>query len=198
MLFDTDDQRKKTPVPIDRLDARPALLVIDLQRGTLSNPMAHPSDIVVANATKLLTAFRSRGLPVVLANVEGTPGGRNDYGGSARQYPPEFTELVPELDRQPDDLTVTRRTWSAFAGTDLHATLSASGVTQVVIAGVATSFGVESTGRDAYDLGYNVVLAIDAMTDIRVESHENSLTRVFPLLGQTGTTSEIAAQLASI
>jgi nicotinamidase-related amidase len=184
-------------MPIDRLDAHPALLVIDLQRGTLNNPTVHPGDMVVAKATELITAFRARGLPVVLANVDGTPAGHNDYGGSAREYPHEFTELVPELDQQPDDLTVTRRTWSAFAGTDLDAKLSALGVTQVVIAGVATSFGVESTARHAYDHGYNVVLAVDAMTDIRAESHENSLTRVFPLLGQTGTTSEIVAQLQS-
>jgi len=86
-------------MPIDRLDTHPALLVIDLQRGTLSNPMVHPSGEIVAKVTELLTAFRARGLPVVLASVEGTPGGRNDYGGSARDYPQEFTELVPELDQ---------------------------------------------------------------------------------------------------
>jgi hypothetical protein len=58
----------------------------------------------------------------VLANVEGTPGGRNDYGGSAREYPSEFTELAAELDQQPEDVTISRRTWSAFAGTDLDGT----------------------------------------------------------------------------
>ena len=118
-------------MPMDRLDARPALLVIDLQRGTLSNPTVHPGDMVVAKANELITAFRARGLPVVLANVYGTPPGRNDYGGSSREYPREFTELVSELDRQPDDLTITRRTWSAFAGPDLQAKLSALGVTQL-------------------------------------------------------------------
>lgn len=180
---------------IDHLDALPALIVIDLQRGTLSNPMVRPQGELLTNVTELLTAFRTRGLPVVLANVDGTPAGRNDYGGSAREYPVEFIELVPELDQQPADLTVTRRAWSAFAGTDLAARLSALGVTQVVIAGVATSFGVESTARAAYDLGYNVVLAVDAITDFRAESHENSVTRVFPALGQTGSTAEIVALL---
>lgn len=185
-------------MPIDRLDTHPALLVIDLQRGTLSNPMVHPSGEIVAKVTELLTAFRARGLPVVLASVEGTPGGRNDYGGSARDYPQEFTELVPELDQQPEDLTVARRAWNAFAGTDLDARLAALGVTQVVIVGVATSFGVESTARHAYDHGYNVVLAIDAMTDLRTESHENSLARILPVLGETATTSEIIAHLPAV
>jgi nicotinamidase-related amidase len=184
-------------MPIDTLDPRAALLVIDLQRGTLGNPMAHPVDEIVAKAAELTAAFRARKLPVVLSNVEGTPGGRNDYGGSAREYPSEFTELAPQLDRQPEDVTITRRTWSAFAGTDLDAKLSALGVTQVVIVGVATSFGVESTARHAYDHGYNVVLATDAMTDLHAEAHENSVTRVFPLLGQTGTTAEIVALVAA-
>jgi nicotinamidase-related amidase len=184
-------------MPIDHLDALPALIVIDLQRGTLSNPMVRPRDELLANVTDLLTAFRTRGLPVVLANVDGTPAGRNDYGGSAGEYPAEFTELVPELEQQPADLTVTRRAWSAFEGTDLDATLSALGVTQVVIAGVATSFGVESTARHAYDSGYHVVFAVDAITDFRAESHENSVTRIFPVLGQTGSTAEIVAQLPS-
>jgi len=65
------------------------------------------------------------------------------------------------------------------------------GVTQVVLAGMATSFGVESTARDAYDLGFNVVLALDAITDPNPEAHHNSVTRVFPALGQTGQASEI-------
>lgn len=193
----TSTTKEDPHMPIDTLDPRAALLVIDLQRGTLGNPMAHPIDEIVAKAAELTAAFRGRGLPVVLANVEGTPGRRNDYGGSAREYPSEFTELAPELDRQPEDVTISRRTWSAFAGTDLDGTLSALGVTQVVIVGVATSFGVESTARHAYDHGYNVVLATDAMTDLRAEAHENSITRIFPLLGQTGTTAEIAALVAA-
>src|ERR1019366_8930862 len=184
-------------MPIDHLDALAALIVIDLQRGTLSNPMVRPRDELLANVTKLLTAFRTRRLPVGLANVDGTPAGRNDHGGFAREYPAEFTELIPELEQQPADLTVTRRAWSAFAGTDLDATLSALGVTQVVIAGVATSFGVESTARHSYDSGYHVVFAVDAITDFRAASHENTVTRIFPVLGQTGSTAEIVAQLPS-
>jgi isochorismate hydrolase len=76
--------------------------------------------------------------------------------------------------------------------------LKERGVTQVVIAGVATSFGVESTARQAYDDGYNVTLAIDAMTDVRAESHEHSVTRVFPVLGETGSTADILALLDAI
>jgi nicotinamidase-related amidase len=64
-------------------------------------------------------------------------------------------------------------------------------VTQVIIVGLATSFGVESTARQAYDLGYNVVLVTDAMSDMRAEAHDNSVSRIFPILGETGTTGDI-------
>jgi nicotinamidase-related amidase len=102
---------------------------------------------------------------------------------------------VPELNRQPQDHLVTKRTWGAFTNTDLEAHLKTLGVTQVVIVGVSTSAGVESTARQAYELGFNVTLAIDAMTDMNPDAHINSITRIFPKLGETGTTEEIIGLL---
>ncbi|QCO96746.1 cysteine hydrolase [Arthrobacter sp. 24S4-2] len=180
---------------ISALDEQAALIVIDLQVGTVANPTAHPAGEVVARARELLAAFRRRRLLVVLANVDGTPAGRTEYSEGARDFPPEWKQLLPELDQQPDDVTLTRRTWSAFAGTGLAVLLTEGGVTQVVLAGMATSFGVESTARDAYDLGFNVVLALDAITDPNPHAHDNSATRVFPALGQTGPVSEIITLL---
>jgi nicotinamidase-related amidase len=69
-------------------------------------------------------------------------------------------------------------------------------VTQVVIAGIATSIGVESTARNAHEFGFNVTLAVDAMTDRNADAHANSITRIFPRLGETGTTREIIDLLA--
>jgi nicotinamidase-related amidase len=176
---------------ISALDQQIALIVIDLQAGTAANPTAHPIAEVVARAAELLSAFRRQELPVVLATVGGTPAGRTQYSDGPRDFPPPWKELLPELHEQPQDLTLTRRAWSAFAGTDLAALLSERGVTQIVLAGMATSFGVESTARDAYDLGFSVALALDAMTDPNMDAHLNSATRIFPALGQTGSTSEI-------
>ena len=98
---------------------------------------------------------------------------------------------MPELNAQPDDLLVTKRTWGAFTNTDLEARLKALGVTQVVIIGVATSAGVESTARHAHELGFNVTVALDAITDLSLEAHDNSVARIFPRLGETGSTQEI-------
>lgn len=182
---------------LSTLDPRTALIVVDLQAGTVRNPTVHPIDEVVANATTLLAAFRERGLPVVIANVDGTAAGRTEYGGKASAWPAEMSALIVEVVPAPDDIVVTRRAWSVFAGTDLDARLAAAGVTQVVLVGLATSFGIESTARDAYDAGYNVVVAVDAISDMRAEAHENSVLRIFPILGETATTAEVAAQLAA-
>jgi nicotinamidase-related amidase len=102
-----------------------------------------------------------------------------------------LTDFLPELDQQPGDIVVTKRTWGAFAGTDLEDRLKALGVTQVVVTGVATGTGVEATARQAYEAGFNVTLALDAMTDTRPEAHDYSIRNVFPRLGETGTSQEI-------
>jgi nicotinamidase-related amidase len=102
---------------------------------------------------------------------------------------------MPELDLQPVDIRVTKRTWGAFPHTDLEGKLREAGVTQVVLCGIATSIGVETTAREAYSLGFNVTLATDAMTDLDAGAHENSIGKIFPRLGETGTIDEIIALL---
>jgi nicotinamidase-related amidase len=178
------------------LDAHIALIVVDLQKGIVALPTAHPIATVVQNARALANAFRGRDLPVVLVNVTGGAPGRTEQARRLAELPDDWADLVAELDRQPQDHTVTKRTWGAFTGTDLAQHLKKLGVTQVVIAGVATSIGVESTARQAHELGLNVALAIDAMTDMSPEAHLNSITRIFPRLGETGTVREIIDQLA--
>jgi nicotinamidase-related amidase len=176
---------------INALDPKAALLVVDLQKGFAGLQAAHPMKDVVENAVTLLDAFRSRGLPVVLINVDGRAPGRSEHPFSTQALPAGWTELLPELNRQPDDHVVTKRTWGAFTNTDLETHLRGRGVTQVVVGGVSTSAGVESTARQAHELGFNVVLAIDAMTDLNADAHHNSVTQIFPRLGETGTTRDI-------
>ena len=182
-------------MPITQLDAKTALIVIDLQKGIVSLPTAHPIDEVVRQSSALARAFRKHRLPVVLVNVAGGAPGRTEQPRRSASFPDGWTDLVPELDQQPDDRTVTKRTWGAFTGTDLDTQLRSLGVTQVVVAGVSTSIGVETTGREAYALGFNVILAIDAMTDTNADAHANSIARIFPRLGETGTTGEIIDML---
>jgi nicotinamidase-related amidase len=84
---------------------------------------------------------------------------------------------------------------SAFQDTSLDSQLRDLGVTQIVLAGISTTSGVESTARSAYDHGYHVVLATDAMTDTDPDAHTNSVQRIFPKLGETATTTEILDKL---
>jgi nicotinamidase-related amidase len=176
---------------VTALDPKTALIVIDLQKGIVSLPTAHPIEGVVKHTGALADAFRKHGLPVVLVNVAGVPPGRTEQPRNVREFPPGWTDLVPELNRQPQDHVVTKHTPGAFTNTGLDAHLRGLGVTQVVIAGVATSIGVEVTARQAYELGFNVTLATDAMTDLQADAHTYSITRVFPRIGETGTTQEI-------
>lgn len=173
------------------LDPKTALIVIDLQRGIVAYPTVHPIDEVVERSRSLADAFRQRGLPVVLVNVAGGAPGRTEQQRPSGPFPAGWTDLIPEMDQQPSDIVVTKRTWGAFASTPLEARLKALGVTQVVIVGVATGTGVEATARQAYEQGFNVTLAVDAMTDMRREAHDYSIAHVFPRLGETGTTQEI-------
>lgn len=182
-------------MPATTLDPKTALIVIDLQKGIVSLPTAHPVGPVVAQAAWLADAFRRRGLPVVLVNVAGAAPGRTEQARPAFAFPDDWTELAPELNPQPTDHLVTKRTWGAFTETGLLDILKRQGVTQVVMAGVATSAGVESTARQAHEHGFHVTLAIDAMTDMRLEAHENSIGRIFPRLGETATTDAILALL---
>jgi len=176
---------------VTTLDPKTALIVIDLQKSIVGFPTVHPIAGVLAAATVLTSAFRRRGLPVILVNVTGGAPGRTERSRSLEGLPTDWADLVPELNAQPDDLLVTKKTWGAFTNTDLEVRLKALGVTQLVLAGVATSIGVESTARHAYELGFNVTLALDAMTDLSLEAHDNSVARIFPRLGETGSTQEI-------
>lgn len=183
---------------ISSLDPNTALLVIDLQRGILAFPMVHPVQAVVRRAGKLAKTFRRHSLPVVFVTVAGGAPGRTERAHGSGDLPPDFAELAKDLDRQPRDHVVTKRTWGAFTNTDLAEYLKTEGVTQVVITGIATSMGVESTARQAHERGFHVALAVDAMTDMNADAHFNSITRIFPQLGENGATKEIIDLLERI
>jgi nicotinamidase-related amidase len=183
-------------MPLTTLDPNTALIVVDLQKGIVDRQFIHPIAGVIDRARALIDAFHAKNLPVVLVNVDGIAPGRTEQGPRALpSFAEGWTDLLPELNRQPGDIVVTKRSWGAFATTDLEHQLRARGVTQVVVTGVVTSSGVEATARQAWEQGFNVSLALDAMTDIREESHDYSLRNVFPRIGETGSTKEIISLL---
>lgn len=176
---------------LTKLDDKPALIVIDLQKGIVGVPTAHPAGEIVARSAQLARAFRERGLPVVLVNVTGAAPGRTDAVRPKISLPPDWSDLVPELEVHSSDHLISKQRVGAFIGTSLNDYLRECGVSQVFLTGVSTSFGVESTARSAYDYGYNVVFVVDAMTDRDADAHRHSVERIFPRLGETDTTENV-------
>ncbi|MGD3108835.1 hydrolase [Streptomyces sp. YGL11-2] len=186
------------------LDTRTALVLIDLQRGIVGLPaVPHSGEEVVSRAARLADAFRSHGAPVVLVRVTAAADGADRLPGRTETPqrnatpPPGWDTIVDELSGHPEDILVTKRNWGAFHGTDLDLQLRRRGITQIVLGGVATSIGVESTARAAHEHGYHVTLATDAMSDVDPEAHRNSIERIFPRLGESGTTAEVIDLLAA-
>jgi nicotinamidase-related amidase len=187
---------------VTALDPSSALVIIDLQNAIVGAPMVpYTGPEVVARAVELARAFHEHRAPVVLVRVTARAGGSDAAPGRSEiptqpgSLPEDWDVIVDDLAGHPDDITVTKRTWGAFYGTDLDLQLRRRGVTQIVLAGLTTSIGVESTARAAYERGYHVTLATDAMADLDLEAHRNSIQRIFPLLGQTGSTTEIVEML---
>jgi nicotinamidase-related amidase len=106
-------------MPLTKLDTNAALVVIDLQKGIAGLPTVHPAGEIIGRAAQLARAFRGQGLPVVLVNVTGRAPGRTEAGSPKFSFPPDWTELVPELEHHPDDYIVTKQRVSAFIGTSL-------------------------------------------------------------------------------
>jgi nicotinamidase-related amidase len=182
---------------------RTAVVVIDLQKGIVGFPgNPHSAQSVIAHAVTLLDAARSAGAQPILVHVGRSPDGgdglkvaSDEPMRAAGALPPDWSELIPELNRQPNDLVVLKRQWGAFYGTDLELQLRRRALDTIILCGIATEFGVESTARDAYERGFAQVFAEDAMTGRTVESHANAIGSIFPRMGRVRSTAEIVVAL---
>lgn len=189
-------------MPATALDPRTALVVIDLQRGLAVYPTVHPFGEIVANTRRLAEAFRRAELPVVLVTVGFSADGQDRVLSRtevpARPVPsdPRVTEIVPELEPQSSDIRIVKHQMNAFYGTELDLQLRRRKVTGIVLAGVATSLGVDTTARAAHERSYNVTFASDAMTDLDPAAHEFALKKIFPRLGEVDTTDALIALIA--
>ncbi len=183
-------------MPLTELDPKSALILIDLQKGIARMPTVIAVSEVASRAATLANAFRERNRLVVLVRVTGRAPGRTDLKRPAAAFAPDFAELLPELDQQASDLMVDKQRLGAFIGTALDSELRKRSVTHIVLAGVATSSGVESTARSAYDLGYNVSFVVDVMTDSTEKAHRYTVENVFPKLGESGMLADMLQLLS--
>ncbi len=180
-----------------------AVVVIDIQKGIATLPGSpHATSSVVANCARLAAAARRAGAQPVFVHVGRSQDGADSLQPAVDQpmvrptaLPPDWSDLLPELDFQAGDIVILKRQWGAFYGTDLDLQLRRRGLKTMILCGIATEFGVESTARDAYERGYEQVFAEDAMTGRCVESHANSIAQIFPRMGRVRRTEEIVAAL---
>ncbi|MFT4076436.1 MAG: hydrolase [Asticcacaulis sp.] len=177
-----------------------ALVLIDLQKGIATPGRApHESADVVARGKALAERFRAAGSPVVLVHVYWA----NDYNDALKQpvdepaglpvggLPPVFYEFVDGL-QQPGDLVVHKRNWGAFHGTDLDLQLRRRGIKTIVLAGIATNIGVESTARDAWERNYDLVVVEDACTTNAADAHATSFKYIFPRISRVAKAADIS------
>jgi nicotinamidase-related amidase len=183
---------------ITAIDKKTALVLIDLQKGVVQMNVIHPAKDVLEKSALLVAAFRKANLPIVIVNVvpkENKSRNANSAAINIASLPADFAEIDPAIKAQPTDVFITKGTWNAFYNTKLHEELQKRNITGIVLAGIATSIGVESTARAASELGYNISFATDAMTDRIAEAHDNSFKNIFPRLGELGTTSDIIEKI---
>jgi nicotinamidase-related amidase len=191
-------------VTVNKLDPKTtALVLIDLQRGiTAMESAPNPVAGVIANAVRLAGRFRELGAPVFLVHVVGSSDGADrlrpeaDEAAHVRDVPPGFSEFVAELGPEPSDLVIDKRQWGAFYGTPLDLQLRRRGIRTIVLGGISTNYGVESTARDAYERAFDIVFVEDAMSARSAPDHEFALTRIFPRIGRVASTDEVLSAVA--
>src|SRR6201985_967928 len=198
MLFRNSVMTLSSPLKLDA--ATTALVLIDLQQGILPYAKApYDSAAVLANAVPLAAAFRAAKAPVVLVKVGFSADGGDvlkaivDAPNPPGAPPANWLADTPELPPQPGDTRILKRQWGAFHGTELDLQLRRRGIKTIVLAGIATSIGVESTARFAWELGYDIVFAEDATSGPDADMHANSFGKVFPRLGRGRTTAQALA-----
>lgn len=183
--------------------SRSALVVIDLQEGIL--PFAggpHSANQVVEKAAILARQCREKNMPVFLVRV----GWSADFADALKQpadaalpghdvLPDNWWHPPVALGAQESDIVIIKRQWGAFYGTDLELQLRRRGIDTIILCGIATNIGVESTARNAWELGFSLVIAEDACSAASAEQHQTSLDYIFPRIARVRSTDEILSAL---
>lgn len=178
--------------------SKTALIVIDLQKWIGNQYAPHSAEQVVERAAAMVQTFREVGAFVGLVRVSSKdfkdmPHPLMDQEPPAINLVPGWDEIVPEIGVTTNDHLITKRQWGAFYGTDLDQQLRRRGITTIILCGIASGIGVDTTAREAFAHGYQVIFAIDAMTGFSEAEHEHVSKVIFPRIGRIRTTDEILA-----
>lgn len=189
--------------PLNINKAKTALVVIDLQKGISRMELKpYTAQQAIENASKLSEAFRKNNMPVFL--VRGVMGSgpilktiSDETFTRPANAAADWADFVPEMTPKESDVVITKRQWGAFYGTDLELQLRRRELDTIVLCGIATDFGVESTARFAYEYGFQQIFAEDAMTSRSQEQHNAAVNFVFKRIGRVRKTQEILESIGS-
>ena len=191
---------ESTPFSLDPKST--ALILIDLQRGIVArDTQPYTTAQVVERAARLTRRFREAEALVVLVHVAFAPDLSDrlnppaDSPTPATPLPKEWSDIVPELGHDPRDLVITKHNWGAFYGTELDLQLRRRHIRTIVLGGIATNMGVESTARDAYERGYEQVFVEDACATFTEEMHSFTFKNIFPRIGRVRRVEDVLAAL---
>src|SRR5258706_11581865 len=192
---------------MDSLDPRTtALVLVDLQKGILGCAVApHSGAAVLQSAAQLAKRFRAAGAAVVLTRVTWS----RNFADALQQpvdrplpgpaeLPSEWGDFPAELEDNAGDIIITKREWCAFHGTELDLQLRRRGIKTIALGGIATNMGVESTARQAWEHGYEIVFADDAISSINPELHSFAMQSIFPIIGRVRRSADIMASVKSV
>ncbi|HEC2145084.1 TPA: isochorismatase family protein [Staphylococcus delphini] len=181
-----------------------ALVLVDLQKGIakMGETAPHPVSRVLENAGEMVKLFKENNGFIAFIRVNFHDGKDVLKPNAMRPLPggepgADFAELADELGAEPHDYIVNKRGFSGFFGTDLDLQLRRRGIENIVIGGISTHMGVDTTARDAYQYAYNQYFISDMMSAPEASLHDFSIEHSFPLMGQVLTTAEMIAQLQS-
>jgi nicotinamidase-related amidase len=179
-----------------------ALILIDLQKGITRHSTApHAAPDVIANGIRLADHCRAAGATVILVRVAFAADGSDRLQTPTDAQPPavapaaDWSDILPEIGPKAGDIVVTKRQWGAFYGTDLELHLRRRGIKTIVIGGISTNFGVESTARDAWERAFAMVFVEDAMAAMSGDAHTFAVATIFPRLGRVRSTAEVLKAL---
>lgn len=181
-----------------------ALVIIDLQKGITARELApYSAKQVIESCARIGKRCDALGVPVVLVHVSYAPDGADrlkqsvdsPMSAAATSVPPDWAEFVPEIGILRSSIVITKRQWGAFHGTELDLQLRRRGIDTIVLGGIATNFGVESTAREAWQHGYSVVVAEDACTSMAADMHAFSIEKILPRISRVRSTEEIVSAL---
>lgn len=181
-----------------------ALVVIDLQKGiTVRETQPYKTKVVIENAAKLLKIFRQNKWPTFIVKVVSSLDSKDrlnpmidiTWDKTETQVPSDWSEIVPELTPMDIDVVIVKKQWGAFYGTELDLQLRRRKIENIILCGISTNIGVESTARFAYEYGYNQIFAEDAMAARSKEEHDHTVQKIFPRIGLVRKTEEIIKAL---